>query len=73
MSFTTSVCEEFCEAVEEEMDPRTELIELKCTLQTSYLPPLMERMNQLGYACTHAQRDARNNKCFAWFQETCLN
>ena len=73
MSFSRSVCEEFCDSVEEEVDPLTKLVELKCTLGIIHFTPLMERLNELGYACTHVQRDPRNKKCFAWFEEMSLN
>ena len=73
MSFIRSVCEEFCDSVDQEVNAETSAIELKCSLQTIYFTPLMERMNQLGYTCVQVQRDIERKKCFAWFQEMCLN
>ena len=70
-----SVCEEFCDA----HDRTTRLIErdylfkrieeIKCTLDVKFFPELMQRMISCGYCCTQVQKDAKKNKCTAWFEE----
>ena len=70
-----ALCEEFCDnfSVGSKLIERDYLFkrveEVKCNLDVEFFPELMQRMMALGYCCTQVQKDAKKNKCTAWFEE----
>jgi hypothetical protein len=70
-----ALCEEFCDSFhigtklteEDYLFKRIE--EIKCILDSKFFPELMQRMMASGYCCTQVQKDAKKNKCTAWFEE----
>ena len=64
-----ALCREFTDAVEL-THARRGLI--KCSLSTTYLTPLIERLGEIGYCCPRVSRNPDTQTCTAYFEPTSL-
>jgi|TARA_B110000438_G_scaffold196683_1_gene188231 hypothetical protein len=80
MGRARAICEEFSDAVsvgarvlEYEDYSIREIEEIKCSLDTRYFSGLLERMLNVRYCCTKANKEADLDKCIAWFEPQFLD
>ena len=80
MGRARAICEEFCDTVlvgarvlEFEDYSIREIEEIKCSLDTPYFSGLLERMLNVRYCCTKAERRQGLEKCIAWFEPQFLD
>jgi hypothetical protein len=80
MGRARAICEEFSDAVvvgarvlESEDYSLREIEEIKCSLDTKCFSGLLERMSNVRYCCTKAERDQGLEKCIAWFEPQLLD
>ncbi len=80
MGRARAICEEFCDTVlvgstiqECEDYSSQEVEEIKCYLETKYFADLFERITQVRYCCTKANKEADLDKCIAWFEPQFLD
>jgi hypothetical protein len=80
MGRARAICEEFSDAVlvgarvlEYEDYSIREIEEIKCSLDARYFSGLLERMLNVKYCCTKAEREQGLEKCIAWFEPQFLD
>jgi hypothetical protein len=80
MGRARAICEEFSDTVvvgarvlESEDYSLREIEEIECSLETRHFSGLLERMLNVRYCCTKAERDQGLEKCIAWFEPQLLD